>query len=110
VNENMWKHRIGWVRALLKAEFVAPALITVLFVAIPHAHAADVPLPRSTPEAQGISSQAILDFVEAADNNVNTMHSFMIVRHGYVIAQGWWKPEAADKPHVLKKENGMTSS
>ena len=29
-------------------------------------HAAE-PLPRSTPEAQGISSQAIRDYVEAAD-------------------------------------------
>ena len=25
----------------------------------------------------------------------------MVVRHGRVIAEGWWKPEAADKPHVL---------
>jgi len=25
----------------------------------------------------------------------------MIVRHGHVIAQGWWKPEAAGKPHIL---------
>ncbi|WP_395753648.1 serine hydrolase domain-containing protein [Prosthecobacter sp.] len=39
-------------------------------------------------------------FVEAADK-INTLHSFMIVRHGHVIAEGWWKPEAADKPHVL---------
>jgi len=29
------------------------------------------------------------------------LHSFMIVRHGQVVAEGWWKPEAADKPHVL---------
>lgn len=29
------------------------------------------------------------------------MHSFILVRHGHVIAEGWWKPEAADKPHVL---------
>ena len=29
------------------------------------------------------------------------MHSFMLVRNGYVIAEGWWKPEAAEKPHVL---------
>ncbi len=62
-------------------------------------HAAH-PLPRSTPEAQGISSQAVLEFVEAADK-INTLHSFMIVRHGHVIAEGWWKPEAADKLHVL---------
>ena len=29
------------------------------------------------------------------------MHSFMLVRHGHVVAEGWWKPEAADTPHVL---------
>ncbi len=29
------------------------------------------------------------------------MHSFMLVRHGFVIAEGWWKPESAEKPHVL---------
>ena len=40
------------------------------------------------------------EFVEAADH-INTLHSFMLVRHGRVIAEGWWKPEAADKPHVL---------
>ena len=61
---------------------------------------AGTPLPRSTPEAQGISSEAILQFVEAADK-INTLHSFMIVRHGQVIAEAWWKPEAPNKPHVL---------
>ena len=59
-----------------------------------------MPLPRSTPEAQGISSQAIRDYVESSDK-INTLHSFMVVRHGQVIAEGWWKPEAADKPHIL---------
>jgi CubicO group peptidase (beta-lactamase class C family) len=58
------------------------------------------PLPRSTPEAQGISSQAIQDFVSTADK-INTLHSFILVRHGHVVAEGWWKPEAPDKPHVL---------
>ena len=77
--------------------------ITLRLGAMPSAHAADGSLPRSTPEAQGISSQAIVDFVEAADKNINTLHSFMLVRHGHVIAEGWWKPEAADKPHVLTR-------
>lgn len=58
-------------------------------------------LPRSSPEAQGVSSAAVRAFVEAADRQVNTMHSFMLVRHGHVVAEGWWKPEAPDKPHVL---------
>ena len=85
----------------MKNKILLSPLIALFLAAMPHAHAANIPLPRSTPEAQGISSQAILDFVKAADTNVNTMHSFMIVRHGKVISQGWWKPEAADKPHIL---------
>ena len=59
------------------------------------------PLPRSAPEAQAVSADAIRAFLEAADQQVDTMHSFMLVRHGYVIAEAWWKPEAAEKPHVL---------
>src|SRR4030095_13690371 len=58
-------------------------------------------LPRSTPERKGISSSAILDFVEAADKQIDTMNSFMLVRHGYVVAEGWWNPYDANTPHVL---------
>ena len=53
------------------------------------------------PEAQGVSSEGIRAFVEAADRQVKTMHSFMLVRHGHVVAEGWWKPETAEKPHVM---------
>jgi CubicO group peptidase (beta-lactamase class C family) len=77
------------------------AIVELLLAAVSPSRAADASLPRSVPEAQGVSSRAILDFVEAVDKNIRTMHSFMIVRHGHVIAEGWWKPEAADKPHVL---------
>src|SRR6266480_3581370 len=79
---------------------LSTTMVAILFASLPLAQAANMPLPRSTPEAQGILSQAIRDFVEAADK-INTLHSFMLVRHGQVIAEGWWKPESADKPHVL---------
>ena len=29
------------------------------------------------------------------------MHSFMLVRHGHVVAEGWWSPYDARTPHVL---------
>ena len=58
-------------------------------------------LPRSTPERQGISSADILDFVESADKQIDMMNSFMFVRHGYVVAEGWWAPYDAVTPHVL---------
>ena len=58
-------------------------------------------LPRSTPERQGIQSSAILAFVEAADQQIDAMNSFMLVRHGYVVAEGWWAPYNAETPHIL---------
>jgi len=57
-------------------------------------------LPRSSPEAQGVSSAAILAFIEAADQ-IDAMHSFMLVRHGHVVAEGWWSPYEAQSPHIL---------
>ncbi len=76
-------------------------VVSLLLAAVWHVQAADSSLPRSTPEAQGISSAAIREFIEAADKEIHTLHSFMLVRHGHVIAEAWWKPESADKKHVL---------
>ncbi len=58
-------------------------------------------LPRSTPEAQGLSSKAISDFLLAAEQENLELHSLMLVRHGQVVAEGWWKPYSADKIHLL---------
>jgi hypothetical protein len=56
-------------------------------------------LPRSSPEAQGVSAAAVLSFVEAADKDIDSMHSFMLLRHGHVVAEGWWSPYNAQSPH-----------
>lgn len=58
-------------------------------------------LPRSTPESQGVSSSAILAFIEAADRDIDSLHSFMLLRHGHVVAEGWWSPYHAEAPHAL---------
>ncbi len=58
-------------------------------------------MPRCTPESQGVSSDAIIQFLETADSQVDSMHSFMMLRHGNVVAEAWWQPESAEKPHVL---------
>ena len=81
----------------------APLIVSfaTFLLAATHLSIAASPLPRSTPEAQGVSSTGIREFVEAADKQVDTMHSFMLVRHGQIIAECWWKPESAEKPHVL---------
>lgn len=55
-----------------------------------------------TPEALGISSQAILDFIGAAEKErPDELHSFILLRHGQVAAQGWWTPYDQETPHML---------
>ena len=58
-------------------------------------------LPRSSPEGQGIASSAILAFVDEADHKIDHLHSFMLVRHGHVVAEGWWTPYEAGTRHEL---------
>ncbi|HLH57170.1 MAG TPA: serine hydrolase [Verrucomicrobiae bacterium] len=58
-------------------------------------------LPRSTPEAQGVRSEAIAQFLDAIAGSKHEFHSFMFVRHGHVIAEGWWAPYGPDLKHML---------
>jgi CubicO group peptidase (beta-lactamase class C family) len=75
------------------------SLVALVALGASHSPAAD--LPRSSPEAQGVSSPAVLAFVRAADEGIDSLHSFMLVRHGHVVAEGWWAPYAAETPHSL---------
>jgi CubicO group peptidase (beta-lactamase class C family) len=88
---------IGWV--------MAPCLAcSILYLGWNCNQAAaqdNVLLPRSAPEAQGVSSEQLLRFLKAVDERVKSMHSFMLLRHGYVVAEAWWAPESPETPHVL---------
>ncbi|MFF6918169.1 serine hydrolase [Streptomyces sp. NPDC012466] len=59
-------------------------------------------LPTSPPAAQGVDAsgvQAFLDALEAAPEI--EPHSLMIMRHGHLVASGWWAPYTAERPHLL---------
>ena len=59
-------------------------------------------LPRSTPAEQGADPAAITAFLDAVEARPDIeMHSLMVVRHGHVIAAGWWAPYSADRRHLL---------
>jgi CubicO group peptidase (beta-lactamase class C family) len=59
------------------------------------------PLPRSTPEMQGISSAGISRFLEAVKQSGQEFHSIMILRHGNVVAEGWWGPYSSEHRQQL---------
>jgi CubicO group peptidase (beta-lactamase class C family) len=69
-----------------------------------HPASLTTPLPRTTPEAVGISSTAIHAFVEALeqhDHPLDAVQTFVLLRHGQVAAEGYWQPYAPHTPHSL---------
>ena len=66
-------------------------------------------LEVASPESQGVSSGAILRWVEACESTAATngfknghLHGFVILRHGRMIAEGTWAPQnTLEKPHML---------
>ncbi|HTU72139.1 MAG TPA: serine hydrolase domain-containing protein [Trebonia sp.] len=59
-------------------------------------------LRRGTPADHGVDPAAILGFLDALDERPDIeMHSLMVVRHGHVVAEGWWAPYSPGRPQLL---------
>ncbi len=59
-------------------------------------------LPRSSPESQGVDPAGILAFLDNLESALDIeMHSLMIIRHGQVVAEGWWSPYLPEQAHLL---------
>lgn len=54
-----------------------------------------------TPESVGIPSAAVTAMLDELYSQGIEMHSFMLLRHGKVCAQGAWKPYSMDEPHIM---------
>ncbi|GAB3758359.1 hypothetical protein GCM10028864_43640 [Microlunatus parietis] len=48
-----------------------------------------------------MSSRSIAELLDRLDDGAVEAHSIMIVRRGHVVAEGWWAPYSADRPHLL---------
>ncbi len=59
------------------------------------------PFVPATPEELGIPSRSIIKFIETVEKQNINLHGFMVVRHGKVAAEGYWKPFNADHMHCL---------
>ncbi len=61
-------------------------------------------LQRTSPEAEGIPSAAVLKFIHALeqhDRPLDAVQGFILLRHGNVAAEGWWAPYGPDFPHSM---------
>lgn len=65
---------------------------------------------RCTPENVGIESKGILDFIDAAERKGIEMHSMIILRHGKICVEGYWKPCCAGiKERLFSFSKALTS-
>jgi CubicO group peptidase (beta-lactamase class C family) len=59
-------------------------------------------IPRSSPADQGVDARGIAAFVDALEAHPGIEpHSLMLLRHGAVVAEGWWAPFSPDRVHLL---------
>ncbi|MFJ9426249.1 serine hydrolase domain-containing protein [Streptomyces sp. NPDC101249] len=60
------------------------------------------PLPVAAPAAQGVDATRVLAFLDAVEAAPGLEpHSLMILRHGHLVASGWWAPYTEHRPHLL---------
>jgi CubicO group peptidase (beta-lactamase class C family) len=52
-------------------------------------------LPRDTLDARNVRASGIHDFIAAVES-LGSVRSFMLVRHGSVVAEQWWSPGSPD--------------
>ena len=91
--------------------------IALAFAFAAASFAAVAEMEPASPESQGVDSQAILDFIDAAEKTFDgtdkgALHGFVVVRHGKTIAEGSWRPfDTLNHPHMLYSHSkSFTSS
>ncbi|GAA2472572.1 serine hydrolase domain-containing protein [Streptomyces longisporus] len=61
-----------------------------------------LPLPVGSPAAQGVDAAGVHAFLDALEAAADIEpHSLMIMRHGRLVASGWWAPYTCERPHLL---------
>jgi CubicO group peptidase (beta-lactamase class C family) len=58
-------------------------------------------LPRSAPSAESVDAKSVLALLDRLDQRSAECHSIMVVRHGRVVAEGWWAPYSPGRAHLL---------
>jgi CubicO group peptidase (beta-lactamase class C family) len=59
-------------------------------------------LPADRPSAEGVDARGIAAFLDALEAHPDVEpHGLMILRHGRVVAQGWWTPRRQDRISLL---------
>jgi len=98
------------MKRIINKSFFAIIILCFVLISCSEKQQVGKSLPRSNPEAEGVSSKAILTFLDSAAVRRHEFHSFMFLRHGKVIAEGWWNPYGPDLKHTLNSASKSFTS
>lgn len=57
--------------------------------------------PEAAPAETGVEPQAVLKLLDVVEEKNLGIHGMVLLRHGHVIASGWYSPYRADQRHML---------
>lgn len=58
-------------------------------------------LPRLVPSAERMDAKSVMALLDRLEERSVECYSIMVVRHGRVVAEGWWAPYSRDRPQLL---------
>jgi CubicO group peptidase (beta-lactamase class C family) len=58
-------------------------------------------LPRSAPDAEGVSAKGLEEYLKAVKDSGQELHSVMVLRHGKVVFERWMGDNAPHLNHVM---------
>ncbi|MGW8250291.1 MAG: serine hydrolase domain-containing protein, partial [Anaerolineales bacterium] len=56
----------------------------------------------TTPEEQGIDSDLLAQLFETIEDEDIRLHSLLILRNGYLVAEAYWHPYGPDDKHTIE--------
>ena len=60
----------------------------------------------SSPEAEGVSSAGVSAWIDACEREIDSVHGFVLLRHGKLVAEGSWAPfDTLNSPHRLSSHS-----
>ena len=92
----------GITPIIMLAKRISVVISFIVLVTCLQVSAQKSTLPHSkTPEEQGVSAAGISSFLDAAAKSKTEFHSFVFMRHGKVVAEGWWNPYNMNLKHSM---------
>jgi CubicO group peptidase (beta-lactamase class C family) len=70
-------------------------------IEIPAAYYPEKEWRTSTPEEQGIDSREIVQMLETIVHEGLPVHSFLLIRNGFLVTEAYFAPAARDQTHLL---------